>query len=176
VVVGVLPLRTRLCLRADASLLPNGGQVAGLRLDVPVNRGSRSGERAALRLGPDEWQLCGPEHEAAAMTREIGSGLVGVRHALVDISHRHVGLSVSGPQATQVINGGCALDLSPAAFPAGSATRTLLGKAEIVLAKWEDRPAFEIDCARSYAGYVRDFLLEAAREWQRAAGRFVGEC
>jgi len=30
------------------------------------------------------------------------------------------------------INGGCALDLSTVAFPAGTATRTLLGKAEIV--------------------------------------------
>jgi len=53
--------------------------------------------------------------------------------------------------------------LGPQAFPAGSATRTLLGKAEIVLSRPGEAPSFEVECARSFARYVRDFLLEAAR-------------
>ena len=62
-----------------------------------------------------------------------------------------------------MINAGCPLDLSPAAFPAGAATRTLLGKAEIILSRSDDAPAFEIECGRSFAAYVRDFLFVAAR-------------
>ena len=48
--------------------------------------------------------------------------------SLVDVGHARVALSVSGPRAADVINGGCALDLAPAAFPTGAATRTLLIK------------------------------------------------
>ena len=84
----------------------------------------------------------------------------------MDIGHRHVALSVSGPRAADVLNSGCPLDLSSSAFPAGCATRTLLGKADVVLAKTDDLPTFEIECGRSFAAYIRDFLLEAAREFR----------
>ena len=94
------------------------------------------------------------------------TALAGLHHALVDVGHARVALSVSGPRAADAINSGCALDLSPLAFPVGSATRTLLGKAEIVLARWDDVPAFEIECGRSFAAYVRDFLHEAGRQFR----------
>jgi len=54
-------------------------------------------------------------------------------------------------------------------FPTGAATRTLLGKAEIVLSRWDDVPTFEIECARSFAAYVRDFLQDAARQYRAPA-------
>ena len=50
--------------------------------------------------------------------------------------------------------------------PSAAATRTLLGKAEVILAKTDDAPSFEIECGRSFAAYVHDFLLEAAREFR----------
>ena len=87
-----------------------------------------------MRLGPDEWLLSGPLSEAAQIAGDVEAALRGLHHALVDVGHARVALSVSGPRAADAINSGCALDLSPAAFPAGTATRTLLGKAEIVLA------------------------------------------
>jgi sarcosine oxidase, subunit gamma len=47
----------------------------------------------------------------------------------------------------------------------GMATRTLLGKAEIVL--WRQAvDRFQIDVWRSFAPYVREFLSEAAREFR----------
>jgi len=76
---------------------------------------------------------------------------------------------MSGPRAADVINSGCALDLASPVFPAGAATRTLLGKAEIILSKCDDAPTFEIECARSFAAYVRDFLLDAARQYRTPA-------
>ena len=118
-----------------------------------------------MRVGPDEWQLAGPESEAAQIAGELAAALERLHHALVDVSHARVALAVSGARAANVINSGCALDLAPAAFPTGAATRTLLGKAEIILSKAGELPAFEIECARSFAVYVRDFLLEAARQY-----------
>jgi sarcosine oxidase subunit gamma len=144
------------------------GQIAGLTLNMAINRRTASGGRAALRLGPDEWLVCGAEEEAARIRRDVEKAVEGRHYSLVDISHRHVALSVSGRRSADAINSGCPLDLSPAAFPAGHATRTLLGKAEVILARTDDGPTFEIECARSFAAYIRDFLLEAAREYRVA--------
>jgi sarcosine oxidase subunit gamma len=156
--------RARFSLRLDPGLLPTTKSVAGFTLDMAVNRRAGTGEKAAMHLGPDEWLLSGPEGEAAPIAVDVGAALAGLHHSLVDVSHHYVALSVSGPRAADVINSGCPLDLSPAAFPVGHATRTLLGKAEVILAKTDDLPAFEIACARSFAAYVHDFLLEASRE------------
>ncbi len=161
--VRLMPPRARFSLRVTLSVLAQTPEVAGFTLDLAVNRCRSAGERTAMRLGPDEWLLSGPEAETMQIARDIEAALAGVHHALVDVSDARVVLSVSGPGAADVINAGCPLDLSSRAFPAASATRTLLGKVEIILARPGEAPAFEIACARSLAIYVRDFLLEAAR-------------
>jgi len=163
VLIRLLPPRARFSLRFDSALLSTPARVAGLTLDMPINRYVFSASSTAMRLGPDEWLLSGPEGETAQIAADVGEALAGLHHSLVDISHRHVALSVSGPRAADVLNSGCPLDLSSSAFPAGCATRTLLGKADVVLAKTDDLPTFEIECGRSFAAYIHDFLLEAAR-------------
>ena len=116
--------------------------------------------RAALRLGPDEWLLIGPD----------GDGHPGARAgrcSLVDVGHRNVGLTVSGTLAAEVLSSGVMLDLDVAAFPVGMATRTLFTKAEIVL--WRRAPTTSM--SRSGAPsqpYLRAVLAEAAREYARA--------
>ena len=147
VVIRLLPPRARFSLRLDPALLATAGQVAGLTLDMAINRRTASGGRAAMRLGPDEWLLCGPEEEAARIAGMSRQPLAGLHHSLVDVSHRHVAFAVSGRRAADALNSGCPLDLSPAAFPTGHATRTLLGKAEVILARTDDGPTFEIECA-----------------------------
>ena len=166
VAIRLLAPRARFSLRLDPSLLATVKQVAGFTLDMPINRRVASGERVAMRLGPDEWLLSSAEGEAARIARDVESALAGLHHSLVDVSHRHVALSVAGVQAADVINSGCPLDLSPPAFPAGFATRTLLGKAEVILAKIDGVPSFEVECVRSFAAYVQDFLLDAAGEFR----------
>lgn len=136
--------------------------VAGLAL--PINRCVTAGDRTVARLGPDEWLLTGPEADTEAMAAEIGAALAGRFHALIDVSHRNVALEVSGPGAADILNSGCPLDLHPSAFPPGSGTRTLLGKAEIVLLRPGEAPVFRVECWRSFATYVHGFLTEAARD------------
>jgi sarcosine oxidase, subunit gamma len=168
-VIRLLAPRARFSLRLDLSLLSRAKTVAGFALDLPINRCTGAASRTAMRLGPDEWLLSGPVSESEQIAGDVEAALARLHHALVDVGHARVALSVSGPRAANVINAGCALDLSPAAFPAGTATRTLLGKAEIVLSKWDETPAFEIECGRSFAAYVRDFLYEAARQYRASA-------
>jgi sarcosine oxidase subunit gamma len=161
--IRLLAPRARFSLRVAPALLAQMPVVAGLSLDMAINRCSNAGARTAMRLGPDEWLLSGPESETAQIAGDVGAALGGRHHALFDVSHRQVALCVAGPGAAAMINAGCPLDLGPQAFPAGSATRTLLGKAEIILSRPGAAPSFEVECARSFAPYVRDFLLEAAR-------------
>ena len=170
-VVGIrlLAPRARFSLRINPSLLARARTVAGFMLVMPINRYTVAAAWTAMRLGPDEWLLSGPESERARVAANMEAGLDPLHHALVDVSHRQVALSVSGPRAADVINSGCALDLAPPAFPAGAATRTLLSKAEIIVLKRDEVPTFEIECGRSLAAYVRDFLHEAAREYRTPA-------
>ena len=56
------------------------------------------------------------------------------------------------------------LDLDPAAFPVGMATRTLFTKAEIVLWR-QGADTFHVEVWRSFAPYLHGLLAEAAREY-----------
>ena len=163
------PPAARYSLRLEASVAEEIGEVAGFRLGLPINRLAVSGERMAARLGPDEWLLLGPAEDAEVISKQIEAALAGRFHALVDIGHRHFAAEVSGVHAADVLNAGCPLDLADAAFPAGSATRTLLGKAEIVLLRLEGETHYRVECWRSFAMYVNSFLVEAAREFGPSA-------
>jgi len=163
VVIGLLPPRARFWLRLHPRLLDRAKSVAGFALNLPINRCQSADGKRSLRLGPDEWLLLAPETAGDAIADEIEATLRDLTHALVDVSHAHVGLSVSGAQAAEAINSGCPLDLSPVAFPPGAATRTLIGNAEIILSRWQDRAGFEVECGRSFAAYVRQFLEVAGQ-------------
>jgi len=141
--------------------LPSPLPFAAFRLDVPINRASQAGERSAARLGPDEWLLVAPEGDAP----DFGA-LADGHHSLVDVGHRYAAFAVEGEDAPLMLAAGCPLDLHPGVFTPGSATRTLLGKAEIVLWHLGDAPSYRaplyrIECARSFAPYVQRFLEEA---------------
>lgn len=147
-----LPHFARWSLRVPSPLA-----AGGFLLDMPLNRGSRAGERLAARLGPDEWLLVAPAGDAP----DFGA-LEGRHHSLVDVSHRYAAFAVEGDNAALVLAAGCPLDLHPGVFTAGTATRTLLGKAEVILWRLE---GYRLECARSFAPYVERFLNEASQEY-----------
>jgi heterotetrameric sarcosine oxidase gamma subunit len=141
----LLPSAQRLIVRGGAS---------DLGLAVPdICRATVHGERALLWLGPDEFLLLAPEGtETPRLSRTV------------DVSHRDIGISVTGTRASWVINAFCALDLHQSAFPAGMCTRTVFGKAEIML--WRTATdTFRIDVARSFASYVWACLGDACQEF-----------
>lgn len=149
----------RVSLRAgEEAIIPLG---ASLGLELPTLPGTVSSNGAihALWIGPDEWYLTAPYGTG------IEDKLNGADSAVfskVAIDHRNTGLIISGSNAVNALNSGCPRDLSLDAFPVGSASRTLLAKAEIIL--WriaEDR--FRIECWRSFSDYVWKYLISAAR-------------
>jgi sarcosine oxidase, subunit gamma len=140
------------------------GEASGFRFDTPVNRWTGQKDRLAARLGPDEWLFIDAQADAEKMSSALHKTLSNCPSSIVDISHRQVAFEISGPNADFIVNSGCPLDLHPSAAPVGFATRTLLGKAEIIVFRLEEPAAYRVECWRSFSTYVHGFLLEAARD------------
>jgi len=150
---------SRISLRAPEESVTGLSSVLGIKLPRKSKTSAATGPRSALWLGPDEWLVIDDEKgDLAGICAKAG-----VLHSAVDISHRNVGILVSGPRAEEVLNAGCPQDLSPSRFPAGAASRTVFGKAEIVLLRKSDT-AFRVECWRSFSDYVWNLLEKAARE------------
>ncbi|MDR6634227.1 sarcosine oxidase subunit gamma [Phyllobacterium sp. 1468] len=150
---------TRVSLRAKDNALPALSKALGVTLPVKPKTTASSGGRAALWIGPDEWLII--DDADSAVVADLAKAKV--LHSAVDISHRNVGIIVNGRGAAAVINGGCPQDLSLKTFPVGAASRTVLGKIEIVL--WRTgEDVFRVECWRSFSSYAYAFLQESARD------------
>jgi sarcosine oxidase, subunit gamma len=157
-----LPAAARVVLRAPEPARAAAERAFGTRVPTTACRAGVQGERAALWLGPDEWLLIAPAAAAVSVLSGLESALSGLASSIVEVSHRQIGLEVAGAQAELLLAAGCPLDLHPSAFPVDMCTRTLLGKAEIVL--WRTGPeTFRLEVWRSFAAYLSAFLAEASR-------------
>ena len=133
------------------------GNAFGVALPTKPCSSAIAGAHAALWLGPDELLLLAPASETANVQKTLAEVLADIPHALVDISHRQIGLRLDGPGAASLLNTGVPLDLSQAAFPVGMVTRTIFEKAEIIL--WRtDANSFRIEVWRSFSPYVLALL------------------
>ena len=128
-----LPPATRFSLRGKTPVMSAAGAALGLNISDLACRSATNGSRAALWLGPDEQLVLTTVADGPLVAEQLQSALKGQPHSLVDISHRQFAFEVTGSEAHTALNGGCPLDLDLAAFPVGMCTRTLLGKADIVL-------------------------------------------
>jgi sarcosine oxidase subunit gamma len=153
------PHATRMALRAPAESLAALSSALGVTIPAAPKTSGRSGSRSALWLGPDEWLVI-DEAGGDMMTALKGTGVV---HSATDVSHRNVAIIVSGPGAETAIMAGCPQDLSLDAFPVGACSRTLFGKAEIVLFRTEE-DTFRVECWRSFADFVFGLLAEGAAD------------
>jgi sarcosine oxidase subunit gamma len=153
----------RFVFRGDAAAQTAAGAAFGVTLPQQACRAVAERDRAALWLGPDEFLLLAPVDAGDAIAAAIAAALAEQPHSLVDVSHRQVGLVVQGPHAEWLLESQCPLPLNLRDFPVGMCTRTIFGKAEIVL--WRTREAgFHIEVWRSFSTYVAGLLHEVARE------------
>ena len=156
--LSVLAPAHRIAVRAPAESFAALSRALGVTLPVKPKSSAAKGSRAALWLGPDEWLVI----DEGAKNPADDCAKVKALHSAVGISHRNVGISVTGPGAANTINAGCPQDLSPGVFPVGACSRTILGKIEIVLWRTAE-DAFRVECWRSFSDYAFGFLTEAAR-------------
>jgi sarcosine oxidase, subunit gamma len=157
VTLAVLQPAQRISLRAPDASVAALSKALGVELPRKPKTSAAKAGRTALWLGPDEWLVI----DEVGKDPLADCAEVTVLHSAVGISHRNVAISVIGPAAAATINSGCPQDLSLDVFPVGAASRTILGKAEIVLLRTA-ADAFRVECWRSFSDYVFTFLSEAA--------------
>ena len=145
---------------AQAALAAAAGTA---QLSLAVCRAQVLGSWTALWLGPDEQLLIGPRADGPAMAQRIESALAALPHSLVDVSHRQAAIELRGPAAATILNSGCPLDLGLRAAPVGFCTRTVFGKAEIVLWRRAEND-FHLQALSSFLPYVTGLLALAAEE------------
>jgi sarcosine oxidase, subunit gamma len=157
----ILEPAARFILQGGPAVRAAAGPAFGVALPEVACRANSAGERSALWLGPDEFLLFAPEGAAHRIAVELEIALSGIAHSLVEVSDRQVAMEVSGPYSDAILNSGCPLDLDLTRFPTGMCTRTLFGKADIVL--WRtDATAFHLEIWRSFSEYMLGCIRDAA--------------
>lgn len=157
--VSVLPPASRISLRAPAASVAALSKALGVSLPVKPKTSSSTDVRTALWLGPDEWLVI----DEGGNDPLADCAKVKPLHSAVDVSHRNAAFAVSGPNCGNALKAGCPQDLSVSAFPVGACSRTVLGKAEVVLLR-TGQDAFRVECWRSFSDYAFDFLADAAKD------------
>lgn len=163
-----LPFLTQMNVRFDAKgpAAEAIGLALGLQLPLQPNTVVRAGELRALWLGPDEWLLVGQPGSERDLETRIREAAGAEPVSVTDVSAQRTTLLVSGPRAVDLLAHGCALDLHPRAFGPGRCAQTTLGRTQVVLvARDEPRAGFWVLVRSSFAGYLADWLLDAATEY-----------
>jgi sarcosine oxidase subunit gamma len=134
-----------------------------LRFALPVtpNTVASKGDRRALWLGPDEWLVVGPDGEQPALERGLRDALGEAYSAVTDVSANRTLLEIRGANARELLAHAIGIDLDPRSFGPGRCSQTLFAKAQVILESGGEL-AFVLHVRSSFAGYVADFLLDAA--------------
>lgn len=158
--VSIMPkaAMSRVNLRAPEASQAALTKALGITLPKKPKQSTEKKGRHALWLGPDEWLILD----------ETGADLMALAdkakafHSATDISHRNVAFDVQGAHAVDCLGSGCPQDLRLQSFPVGACSRTICGKAEVVLYRLtEDH--FHVEVWQSFAEYLFDLLDESAR-------------
>lgn len=125
-------------------------------------------ESTVIWLGPDDFLVRSTRlaaEELELRLREVVSGNGG---AAVDVSAQRTTLRLRGAHARDVLAKGCAIDLHPKVFGPGAAVQTMLARANVILIPLADNGTdYRILVRSSFAGYLAEWLLDAAGEFMR---------
>ena len=149
----------RVSLRLDPGDAAAASKVLGVDLPLKPKTSANNGKgRWVLWIGPDEWLIIDETGDPAADLARLK-----VLHSAVDISHRNTAIIVTGKGARATLEGGCPQDLTPAVFPVGACSRTVLGKIEVVILRTGES-AYRVECWRSFSDYAFALLSDCARD------------
>jgi sarcosine oxidase subunit gamma len=149
----------RYSLRGAEAVIGSISKALDVSLDQPINRAVSAGGCSALHLGPDEWLLLLEQTQAKDIGVRIRDAAGDRAYALVDVSHRNVGLRLRGTAVVDALASGCPQNLEIDAFPIGKCTRTVYAKAGIFL--WRrDEHEFMLETWRSFVPYLLDYLAQ----------------
>lgn len=169
-----IPFLTKLNVRVDPGSPARADVEAVLGCELPgePNTAHHVGDVHVLWLGPDEWLVIAPPDSLALSDALTVATQADTAAGVVDVSAASTLLRLAGPGARDLLSHGCALDLHPRAFGVGACAQTRLALAGVVLLAPRGEspdhaadPVFWIVVRSSFAGYLADWLLDAALEY-----------
>ncbi len=150
-----LPLAARFSLRLAPADQAAVSAALGLELPERIGQIATIGNRRAICLGPDEWQL---DDEAGAADN-IRSALAAIYaahpHSLVEITDSEVTFRLSGPRSAELVS--VASPRDPALMAPGTGARTIFDVAQAVLIREAD-DAFTLTIWNSFVPHVSELL------------------
>jgi sarcosine oxidase, subunit gamma len=164
-----VPFLTQLTLRVTPGTPAAAAAERALGAPLPLapNTVSAGESVEVLWMGPDEWLVVAPP--GAERHLEVLERGIGAEHGtVVDVSAQRTVIDVAGANARDVLLKGCALDLHSRAFGVGRCAQTLLARAQVILHARTDEPAYRVFVRASFAGYLAEWLLDAAGEYRGA--------
>ena len=141
---------------------------AALGVDLPVapNTWVPAGTGRAVWLGPDEWLLISTTEAPEELEARVRAAVLPLGGSATDVSAQRISLRLTGARVRDVLVKGCSVDLHPRVFGRGAAVQTTLGQAGVVLlALSDDGDDYGLLVRSSFAGYLADWLLDAALEF-----------
>ena len=158
----VLPARSSVWLQvASKSALAAAGIAIG-DVPLPSQPNTWAGTDPVIcRIAPDVWLLQSRRTSGAALFAMVRSAMATLATAVTDLSDALLTLELEGPDSYALLARGCGLDLSPGAFGARACAGTRLANCPALIR--HAAPArLEIVIDRALAGYLHDWLLDAA--------------
>ena len=141
---------------------------AALAVDLPTapNTWEPAGTGRVVWLGPDEWLLSSTTETPEELEARVRAAVLPLGGSATDVSAQRIGLRLTGARVRDVLAKGCSIDLHPRVFGRGSSAQTMLGQAGVVLLALSDAADdFVVLVRSSFAGYLADWLLDAALEF-----------
>ncbi|HST85657.1 MAG TPA: sarcosine oxidase subunit gamma family protein [Kineosporiaceae bacterium] len=129
--------------------------------------------RSVLWLGPDEFLVVGPVGATGDLVTLLIEAIGDDRGSVVDVSANRDTLVLSGPNARDLLEKGCTIDLHPRSFTAGCCAQTTLARGHVLI--WQagaegapSGPVYRVLFRGSFADYFADWFIDAAAEFATA--------
>jgi sarcosine oxidase subunit gamma len=132
----------------------------GQPLPLVANTISQSAHRIYW-LGPDEWQIVTEPASSSDLVQGLRRELAGQHVSINGLSGGQKAFHLSGPNAVNVLQKGCTLDLHPSVFPVGACAQSGLAKANVLLGCIDKAPVYEIIVRRSFSEYLMRWLRQS---------------
>ncbi len=137
-----------------------------LGLTLPLEPNTRGGTSPhCLWIAPGEWLAVTEQGREHGLAVQISAALGDRLAAVTVVSDSRAIIELSGPGGRDILSAGCALDLHPRSFGPGSCARTRLAEVAALIHQTGDEPAFDIHVDRPLAGYLWDWLVDAAGDF-----------
>jgi sarcosine oxidase subunit gamma len=126
-------------------------------------------DSTVIWFGPQEWLVTSTQRGGEALEAQLHEAVAAAGGAAVDVSAQRTTVRLRGAHARDVLAKGCSLDLHPRGFGRGAAAQTMLALAAVVLIPLNDSGTdYRVIVRSSFAGYLADWLLDAAEEFGSA--------